>query len=116
MQDENCLFCKISRREVPGEIVYEDDEILAFKDINPVAPVHLLIIPKTHLQSLNEIAPEHENLMGRILLVIRRLAEENGVAESGYRVVTNTGREGGQLVGHLHFHLLGGKTLGTKIG
>lgn len=116
MQDENCLFCKISRREVPGEIVYEDEEVLAFKDINPLTPIHLLIIPKIHLQSLNEITPEHEKLVGHIFLVIKRLAEETGVSESGYRVVTNTGREGGQIVGHLHFHLLGGKALGKKIG
>lgn len=116
MQTEDCLFCKIIRREVPGEIAYEDDEVLAFKDIHPLAPVHLLIIPKIHLRNLNEILPEHEKLIGHIFRVIKRLAEELGVAESGYRVVTNTGADGGQVVGHLHFHLLGGKALGSKIG
>lgn len=116
MPGADCLFCKILKREVPGEIVYEDDEVMAFKDLYPLAPVHLLIIPKVHLCNLNELTPESELLMGRIFRVIRRLAEEFGVAESGYRVVTNTGADGGQVIGHLHFHLLGGQALGSKIG
>jgi len=115
MQDQDCLFCKIVNREISSEIAYEDDEVIAFKDIQPLAPVHLLIIPKEHLCSLNDMA-EHEALIGHIFGVIRRLVEELGVAESGYRVVTNTGADGGQVVGHLHFHLLGGQALHAKIG
>ena len=116
MQNAECLFCRIIRREVPGEFVYEDNEVLAFKDIYPLAPVHLLVVPRIHIQSLNEAAPEHEKLLGQMLLVAKRLAAEFGVAETGYRLVTNMGSDGGQVVGHLHFHLLGGKALGTKIG
>ena len=115
MQVEDCLFCKIINREIPSEITYEDDEVIAFKDIQPLAPVHLLVIPKNHLCSLNDTA-EYETLIGHMFGVIRRLAEELGVAESGYRVVTNTGADGGQVVGHLHFHLLGGQALNAKIG
>lgn len=116
MPMSDCIFCKIALREIPSEIVYEDDDILAFKDIKPLAPVHLVIIPKIHLRSLNDITPEHEGLMGRIFGVIRRLVEELGVAKTGYRVVSNTGTDGGQIVGHLHFHLLGGKALNAVIG
>lgn len=116
MQMSDCIFCKIALREIPSEIVYEDDDILAFKDIQPLAPVHLIIIPKIHLRSLNDLTPEHEELMGRIFGVIRRLTIELGVAETGYRVVTNTGADGGQIVGHLHVHLLGGQALNAIIG
>ncbi|WP_459927960.1 histidine triad nucleotide-binding protein [Desulfosporosinus burensis] len=112
----DCIFCKIARRNIPSEIVYEDDEILAFKDIQPLAPVHLVIIPKIHLRNLNDITPEHERLMGHFFGVIPRLAKEFGVAETGYRVVTNNGTDGGQVVGHLHFHLLGGQALNATIG
>ena len=116
MQVADCLFCKIALREIPSEIAYEDDEVIAFKDIQPIAPVHLIIIPKNHLCSLNDVTPEYETLIGHLFGVIRRLAEEFGVNESGYRVVTNTGTDGGQVVGHLHFHLLGGQALEAKIG
>ena len=116
MQVEDCLFCKIVLREIPSQIVYEDNEVIAFKDIQPLAPVHLIIIPKNHLRSLNDVTPEYETLIGHLFGVIRRLAKEFGVAESGYRVVTNTGADGGQVVGHLHFHLLGGQALDAKIG
>lgn len=112
----DCIFCKIVHREIPSEFVYEDDEVIAFKDIQPLAPIHLLIIPKHHLRNLNDVTPEHEKLMGHLFSVIRQLAEKLGIAESGYRVVTNTGTDGGQVVGHLHFHLLGGQALGAKIG
>lgn len=112
----DCIFCKIVQREIPGDIVYEDKELIAFKDIQPLAPVHIVIIPKMHLRSVNDITPEHEPLIGRLFGAIRRLAEEFGVNESGYRVVTNMGTDGGQIVGHLHFHLLGGQALNTKIG
>lgn len=116
MQVEDCLFCKIGLRQIPSDIAYEDDEVIAFKDIQPLAPVHLIIIPKIHLGSLNNVTTEYEALIGHLFGVIRRLAEEFGVAESGYRVVANTGADGGQVIGHLHFHLLGGQALNAKIG
>ncbi|MDQ7092286.1 histidine triad nucleotide-binding protein [Desulfosporosinus sp. PR] len=116
MYHEDCIFCQIAQRKIPSEIIYEDDKLVAFKDIRPLAPVHLLVIPKSHLGSLNDVTPEHESLIGHLLGVIRRLAQEFGVAETGYRVVTNTGADGGQVVGHLHFHLLGGQALEARIG
>ncbi len=112
---EDCLFCKIVKGEIPSTKVYEDEEILAFKDINPVAPVHILVIPKKHIVSLNEIEPEDQMLIGKIFTVIKKIAKEQGFAENGYRVIANCGEDGGQEVKHLHFHILGGKKLGTKI-
>lgn len=111
----DCIFCKIAAKELPSETVYEDDQVLAIKDINPLAPVHLLLITKKHITSLNEVSSEDEGLMGHILMLAQKLAQEFGVAESGYRVVTNIGKEGGQAVPHLHFHVLGGKPLGVHI-
>ena len=116
MPMSECIFCKIAQREIPSEIVYEDDDVLAFKDIQPLAPVHLVVIPKIHLRNLNDVTPEYEVLMGHIFGVIRRLVEELGVAETGYRVVINNGTDGGQIVGHLHVHLLGGQALNVIIG
>ena len=112
---EDCLFCKIVKGEIPSTKVYEDEEILAFNDINPVAPVHILVIPKKHIVSLNEIEPEDQMLIGKIFTVIKKIAKEQGFAENGYRVIANCGEDGGQEVKHLHFHILGGKKLGTKI-
>lgn len=113
---EDCLFCKIAQKEIPSEVVYEDEKIIAFKDINPVAPVHILLIPKKHLSSVNDIMNEDEAVIGHIFVIIKELAVKHNIAETGYRVVTNTGTDGGQIIGHLHFHLLGGKALGTKLG
>ncbi len=110
-----CIFCKIIKREIPGTVVYEDDQVLAFKDINPLAPVHVLVIPKKHIASLNEVEAGDQALLGHILIVTQKIAQELGVSESGYRVVNNCGQDGGQVVYHLHFHLLGGESLGTKI-
>lgn len=112
---EECIFCKIIKREIPAEIVYEDEEIIAFKDINPAAPIHILVIPKKHIASLIELKKEDEATIGRIYTVINMVAQEQGVKERGYRVIVNCGKEGGQEVGHLHFHLLAGKQLGEKI-
>ena len=112
----DCIFCKIISHEIPCEIAYEDDEVIAFKDNQPLAPVHLLVVPKIHICNLNDVTPEYEPLIGHLFSVIRRLASEFGIAESGYRVITNTGTDGGQIIGHLHFHLLGGQALGSKIG
>lgn len=112
---EDCIFCKIIRREIPSNIVYEDEEIIAFKDIQPAAPIHILVIPKKHISSLVELKKEDEILIGRIYTVINKIAEEQGVLDKGYRVIVNCGKDGGQEVEHLHFHLLAGKKLGEKI-
>ena len=112
---EDCLFCKIIKGEIPSSKVYEDEEILAFRDIHPVAPVHVLVIPKKHISSLVDLKPEDENIIGRIYTVINKMAEQEGILEKGFRVVVNCGEDGGQEVKHLHFHLLGGKKLGIKI-
>lgn len=111
----NCLFCKIIKGEISSTKVYEDDEILAFRDIHPVAPVHVLVIPKKHISSLVELQPEDEAIVGRIYTTINKIAKQENVFESGFRVVVNCGENGGQEVKHLHFHLIGGKKLGTKI-
>ena len=110
----DCLFCKIINKEVPSDIVYEDDEVLAFKDIHPAAPVHVLVIPKKHISALTELQKDVEALIGQIYTCINEVAKKVGVFESGYRVIVNCGKDGCQEVKHLHFHLLGGKKLGEK--
>ena len=110
-----CLFCKIVKGEIPSTKVYEDDEILAFKDINPAAPIHILVIPKNQITSLAELQKDDEILIGKIYSVINKIAQEQGVKEKGYRVIVNCGEDGGQEVMHLHFHLLAGTKLGEKI-
>ena len=112
---EDCILCKIINKEIPSSIVYEDEEIFAFKDIHPVAPVHILVIPKKHIQSIMQIEKEDQNVVGKIYTVIKNIAKQEGVAEDGFRVIVNCGKNGGQEVPHLHFHLIGGKKLGTKI-
>ena len=112
---DNCIFCKIINREIPSSIIYEDEEIIAFKDIHPVAPVHILVIPKKHIESINNIKQEDEKTVGRIYSIIKQIAKEQGIDEKGYRVVVNCGEDGGQEVKHLHFHIIGGKKLGSKI-
>ena len=112
---EDCIFCKIIKGEVPSTKVYEDDEILAFRDISPVTPVHVLVIPKKHITSLVDLKPEDEAVIGRIYTVINKIAKQEGILEKGYRVIVNCGEDGGQVVKHIHFHLLGGKKLGVKI-
>ncbi len=105
--DPNCIFCKIVAGQIPSRKVHEDSELLAFHDINPWAPVHVLIIPKLHLASLAEAGPEHEALLGRMMGLAPRLMKELGVT-NGFRTVVNTGKDGGQEVFHLHMHVLGG--------
>ena len=112
---EDCLFCKIIKGEVPSNKVYEDEEILAFNDINPAAPIHILVIPKKHINSLAEIEKEDEILIGKIYGVINKIAEEKGFKENGYRVIVNCGKDAGQEVMHLHFHVLAGAKFGDKI-
>jgi len=107
----DCLFCRIVRRELPANILFENERLLAFEDIRPKAPVHVLVIPKDHFASLNEAPDGAEALLGEILLRARDLARQKGVGESGYRVVLNTARDSGQEVFHIHFHILGGRRL-----
>lgn len=111
----DCIFCKIIKKEIPSVIVYEDDEILAFRDINPIAPIHILVIPKKHIDSLINLKQEDELLIGKIYTVINKIAKQEGIDQKGFRVVTNCGEDGGQEVKHLHFHILGGTKLGVKI-
>jgi histidine triad (HIT) family protein len=111
---ENCLFCKIIKGEIPSSKVYEDEEILAFKDINPMAPVHILIIPKNHIDGADMLNDENSAVVSKIFAVASRLAKENSL-DNGFRIVTNVGVNGGQTVRHLHFHLLGGKKLNTAL-
>ena len=104
-----CLFCKIINREIPAEIVFEDDQVVAFEDINPQAPTHLLIIPRKHIATLNDIEEGDLALVGRLQFTAARLAQERGFAEEGYRVVMNCNDQGGQTVYHIHMHLMGGR-------
>ena len=110
-----CVFCKIVKKEIPAKVVYEDEKVIAFHDINPQAPVHVLVIPKEHIPTLNDLEKKHKELTGHIFLVIKEIAKELGIAESGYRVLVNCNRDGGQEIYHLHFHLLGGKPLGPMV-
>lgn len=107
--DENCIFCKIVAGKIPSKIAYEDPDIFAFHDVTPVAPLHILVIPKRHISSLNELSDGDELLLSKILLCFKNLATNHGISEKGYRVVNNCGEYGGQTVYHLHFHLLGGR-------
>ena len=109
----DCIFCKIVAGEIPSTKIYEDEEILAFQDIHPAAPVHVLFIPKKHFANLGEAAPEDQALLGRLLLVIGQEAAKLGLQESGYRIVSNCGELAGQTVGHFHLHLLGGRGMGA---
>ncbi|MFZ5817701.1 MAG: histidine triad nucleotide-binding protein [Bacillota bacterium] len=109
---QDCIFCKIVAGQIPSAKVYEDDQVLAFRDINPQAPVHLLVIPKKHLASVSELSSEDSAMLGHVFAAIQQVARSEGIAESGYRVVTNTGKDAGQVVFHLHFHVLGGRPLG----
>jgi len=107
----DCIFCKIVEKEIPSKVVYEDEKILAFHDLNPQAPTHVLVIPKVHFESFNEMTEEHMDLMGHMTLKLKEIATGLGIAQSGYRVVCNCGDDGGQEVKHLHYHLLGGRSL-----
>lgn len=108
---DNCLFCKIAAGEIPSAQVYSDEHIVAFRDINPAAPQHILLIPRKHIQSVAALSPQDGEVMGRLMLAAKQVAEDEGLAESGYRCVLNTGRIGGQTVAHLHLHLLAGRQM-----
>jgi histidine triad (HIT) family protein len=116
MSENNCLFCRIVAGEIPTEVIYRDERSLAFHDINPQAPVHVLIIPREHIESLDEASQKDEALLGHLLCVGARIANEQGLSESGYRTVINTGAGAGQSVFHLHVHIIGGRTLSWPPG
>jgi len=111
-----CLFCRIASGELEAAIVHQDDRVVAFRDTNPQAPVHILIIPRKHISSLNETSEEEEATFGHIVRIAAEIASEEGVADSGYRLVANCGAAAGQSVDHVHFHLLGGRSLGWPPG
>ncbi|MBC8496245.1 MAG: histidine triad nucleotide-binding protein [Anaerolineales bacterium] len=112
----DCLFCKIIAGEIPSEVVYEDEQVTAFRDINPVAPTHILIIPNKHIASINELTPEDESLVGHLFAAAKDLAKQEGIAESGYRLIINVGPHGGQEIYHLHLHLIGGHKMRHPMG
>lgn len=116
MSTADCIFCKIIAGQIPSNKVFESETVLAFHDISPAAPVHVLIIPKKHIPTMNDVTGEDGALMADILAAARRIAAELGIAESGYRLVNNCNSDGGQVVYHLHFHLLGGEKLGALLG
>jgi histidine triad (HIT) family protein len=113
---DDCIFCKIINGQAPATIVYKDEEIIAFQDIHPVAPTHILIVPNQHIESINEVDPKDEPVMGRLFSIARKLAKEEGIDENGYRLIVNTGEHGGQIVYHLHMHLMGGQRMRHPIG
>jgi len=108
----DCIFCRIISGEIPSDILYQDEQVVAFRDINPKAPVHLLLVPLKHIESVAELSEDEASIMGHLVTVANRLAREAGISEKGYRLVVNSGPEGGQEVPHLHLHLLGGRQMG----
>ncbi|MBI3491735.1 MAG: histidine triad nucleotide-binding protein [Acidobacteria bacterium] len=112
----DCLFCKIIARQIPASIVYEDDRLLAFNDINPQGPTHVLIVPKRHIASLNDVAAGDDHIVGEMVRRAAAIAKERGISASGFRVVFNTNRDGGQTVFHIHLHLIGGRSLSWPPG
>ncbi len=113
---ESCIFCRIVSGDTASDKVYEDEEILAFNDINPKAPTHIVVIPKTHIATLNDLEEGHVALVGKLFLAARRIAEEQGFAEAGYRTVINCNRLAGQSVFHIHMHVLAGRLMGWPLG
>ena len=113
---EDCLFCRIVARDIPADIVYEDDDLLAFRDIQPQAPVHVLIIPKEHIRGVTTLRSEHEPMLGRVFLAAQQIARDASMFQCGFRIVVNSGPDAGQAVDHLHYHLLGGRKLSWPPG
>lgn len=116
VSDPNCLFCRISSGEIPAEQVYSDEGVVAFRDISPQAPTHILIIPRKHIATVGSLEPEDTEVMGRLFQVAKVLAAEEGIEEDGYRMVVNAGADGGQTVFHIHLHLLGGRPMAWPPG
>ena len=113
---DSCVFCKIVSKEARAEIVYRDDQVTAFRDIHPVAPTHILLVPNKHIESVGTLEAEEEQLIGHLFTVARKLAEDEGISKGGYRLITNTGTNGGQTVYHLHVHLIGGQRMRYPMG
>ena len=113
---QDCLFCKIARREIPSDFLYEDESVVAFRDINPQAPLHVLVIPRRHIEKISQLKREDGDLVVRIITAANRIAAEQGIAESGYRLIFNCGADGGQEVYHIHLHLLGGRKMNWPPG
>jgi len=111
----NCIFCKIANKEIPSKIVFENENVLAFKDLNPQAPVHILVVPKKHISSINEINSENSKSVAEVFEAISKIVVQEGINESGYRVISNCGDDGCQSIEHLHFHILGGKKLSETL-
>ncbi len=111
----DCIFCKIVAGEIPSGKVYEDEKVLAFDDINPEAPVHVIVIPKAHIPTLMDVTPEHQDSLNAVMAAVPKIAQLKGVAERGFRVIINCNREGGQVIFHLHLHILGGQQLRMKM-
>lgn len=116
MSGSTCLFCRIVAGEIPAQVVLEDDYAIAFRDINPQAPTHVLVIPRMHIASANALLPDHAELVGRIFLMAREVAAREGIDDRGYRLVMNTGPDGGQTVDHIHLHVLGGRSFAWPPG
>lgn len=116
MKDPDCIFCKIIAGELPSTTIYQDETLTAFRDINPVAPTHILIVPNKHITSNNSFQPEDEAIPGKMFTLVRQLAEQESIAENGYRLIMNTGPHGGQEVQHMHLHLIGGKKMKYPMG
>ncbi|MCH7763474.1 MAG: histidine triad nucleotide-binding protein [Candidatus Marinimicrobia bacterium] len=112
----NCLFCKIIAGEIPSDKVYENEHVFAFRDIDPKAPTHILIVPKEHIATTNDLDESHKSIVGEIVLTAKQLADDEGIAASGYRTVFNCNKDGGQAVYHIHLHLLGGRQMGWPPG
>lgn len=110
-----CIFCQIANREMPSDVVYEDKLVTAFKDINPKAPVHILVVPKKHIDTIDHLKPEDEKLVGHMIMAAQKIAREQEISDSGYRLVFNVKHHGGQVVDHIHLHILGGKKLGSMV-
>ncbi|ACN16900.1 Hit [Desulforapulum autotrophicum HRM2] len=105
---DDCLFCKIANKKIPSEFLYEDDTIVAFRDINPAAPVHLLIVPKQHIRSINDLTVDDQAIVSRLIMVAKQMARQQGIDKSGYKLLFNVEKGGGQVIFHLHLHLIGG--------
>lgn len=114
--NSSCIFCKITTGQSKADIVYQDEQVTAFRDIHPAAPTHILIVPNRHIESVNHVCPEDEPTLGRLLAVARQVAEVEGIASSGYRLIVNTNADGGQTVFHLHLHLIGGQRMRYPMG
>ena len=114
--NDNCIFCRIVKKEAPSTILYQDEQVTVFRDTRPAAPTHILIVPNKHIRSLNELLEDDKSLIGHMFIVARQVAAEEGIHEGGYRIIVNTGSDGGQTVFHLHLHLMGGRKMMHPIG